>query len=224
MPTIPEKLSRVVTWVRVRLAAWEADPEALGLDEATIAELADLAEQAAQARAAYAQAKAAARGAGGVYRERTRLLRKRASVAVARVRSHAAGQPSPTDVLVAARLRKRSTPSPTPAPGTTSSFTSVLLQTGWLQCTFTCKNHRSLRGVTYLIERRLGPTGAFEFLTLARGRAFTDKTIPSGTDEATYRITGQTSTKAGQPAFFTVRFGSVEKEEIVRTGEAARAA
>lgn len=216
MSTIPEKLSRVVTWVRVRLAAWEADPEALGLDEATIAELADLAEQAAQARAAYARAKAAARGAGGVYRERTRLLRKRASVAVARVRAHAATQPSPAGVLAAARLRGRARPSPTPAPGTPRSLRVELLQPGWLRCTFTCKNHRSLRGVAYLVERQLGPAGNFEFLTLARGRAFTDKGVPPGTAVATYRITAQTSTKTGNAADFLVMLASTDAPARVR--------
>ncbi|MFI4916818.1 MAG: hypothetical protein ACIAS6_09980 [Phycisphaerales bacterium JB060] len=224
MATLPERLSRVIWWVKVRLPVWEADPAFIGLDEATVAELAALAEQAAQARIAYTQAKAAARGAGGVYRERARLLRKRTSVAIDRVRGHAAGQADPTGVLVAARLRKRSRPSPTPAPGTPGALATELLQNGWLKCKFPCKNHRSLRGVTYLIERRLGPTGAYEFLTLARGRAFTDKTIPRGTDEATYRITSQTSTKAGKPANFTVRFGAVEKEESVRKAEVAPAA
>lgn len=224
MATLPERLSRVIWWVKVRLPAWEADPAYIGLDGATVAELAALAEQAAQDRMAYNQAKAAALGAGLVYRTRARTLRKKTSIAIDRVRSHAAGQADPTGVLSAARLRKRSRPSPTPAPGTAGSFTSVLLQPGWLDCRFTCKNDRGLRGVTYLVERRLGPTGAYEFLTLARGRAFADRTIPRGTDEATYRITAQTSTKAGKPADFTVRFGAVEERSSERQGQVTRAA
>lgn len=99
---------------------------------------------------------------------------------------------------------------------------------GWLECSFACKHHRSLRGVTYLVERSLAMAGEhdgpFEFLTLARGRAFTDKAIPRGTAQATYRITAQTSTRSGRVALFTVRFASVDGTATVRQESDARAA
>ncbi len=216
MATLPERLGRVIWWVKVRVPVWRQDPAFIGLDEATIDELEALADEAAQLRIAYAGARSAARAAGATYRQRARTLRKQAAHAAERVRTHAAGQPQPADVLVAARLRTRSKPSPTPAPGKPIAFTAQLDESGWITCKFVCKNDRSLRGVTYLVERSLGHDGAFEFLTLARGRAFTDKSVPPGTPRATYRVTAQTSTKSGPPAEHTVRLGSADVPAAAR--------
>ena len=38
-------------------------------------------------------------------------------------------------------------------------------------------------------------------------RKFVDNTIPFGTDQIDYRITGQRSDATGDPAIWTVRFG-----------------
>ena len=224
MTTLPERLSRVIWWAKVRLAAWDKDPAFIGLDEATVARVRALADDAAQARAAYAQAQADARAAGEAYRQRATLLRKQAATAVARVRAHAASQPSPADVLAAARLEKYATSGPTPAPATPTRLASHLLQTGWVSFRFECKNDRRLRGVTYLVERRIGGTGPFEFLMNAGRRAFTDTTIPLGASEVHYRITAQTSTRRGQPAIFPVLFGCVPDAGMVDRDDDARAA
>lgn len=228
MATLPERLSRVIWWVKVRLPAWAADPAFIGLDEQIVDELATLADEATQALLEYRRAKAAASAAGAAYRDRARLLRTKASSAIARVRGHAATRPDAAAVLAAARLKKRARPGRAPAPGTADRFRAQLVEPGWLACTFTCRHDRSLRGVTYLVERSLAMAGEsdgpFEFLTLARGRAFTDQAIPRGTARATYRITAQTSTRAGRAALFTVRFGSVDGRATVRQGSDARAA
>lgn len=206
------------------MPAWEANTALIGLDEAAVAELAALADEAAQARAAYRQAQAAARAAGETYRDCTIALRRRAAAAAAQIRSHAAAQPTPAAVLAAARLPAHAKKGTAPAPARPANLSTRLLQSGWLECGFECKNDRRLRGVTYLVERRIGLTGNFEFLMNTGTRRFTDRTIPLGSGEVLYRITAQTSTRRGLPAIFVVRFGDAAGGGMVLRDAGERAA
>ncbi len=214
MATIPETLGGVLLWCRARFGVWGEDPQAIGLDQATVDELDQLLDEADQAREAAAQARAAARAAGDAYRMKHRALRERAATAVRRVRAHADTQTDPEAVLADALLDARKTPEPTPAPSTPERFEARLRADGALACAFACRHDRRLRGVTYVVERDVCGCGAeqegFTYVATIGRRAFVDRTLPVGATVATYRITARTSTRSGDAAEFNVRFGAAD--------------
>lgn len=211
MSTIPERHADVIPWCRNHVKFWDDDPAAIGLDEAAVDELDALTQEAEAALREYERARLKASAALARFHDRAGRLRGRASVAVGRVRAFAATQPSPTSVLVAARIPARRDASPLPAPGVPFRFEHDLLDDGSLRVTFECDNRaeggRRLRGVTYVVERRDGPTGPFVYVETALERRFHDETIPLGTTMVTYRVTAQTSTRRGHPALKVVNFG-----------------
>lgn len=211
MSTIPERHPDVIPWCQTHLKAWETDPEAIGLDEATVDELDDMTQAAEAALREYERARLKASAALARFHDTTGRLRGKASSAVGRVRAFAAAQPSPVSVLVAAQIPSRRDASPLPAPGVPFRFEHRLLDDGSLVMSFECDNRaeggRRLRGVTYVVERRDGPTGGFKYVETALQRRFRDASIPLGTTMVTYRVTAQTSTRRGHPALKVVNFG-----------------
>jgi hypothetical protein len=204
-------MADVIPWCQRHVKAWEVDPENIGLDEQTVAALDALTDEALEARRAYQRLQLAADAALARSNHLTGTLRRKASNAVRRVYAFAAAEPNPSKVLVDARLPKRRDASPLPAPGVPFGFEHDLLDDGSLVVSFQCDNRaeggRRLRGVTYVVERRDGPTGPFVYVETALERRFHDETIPLGTTMVTYRVTAQTSTRRGHPALKVVNFG-----------------
>lgn len=93
------------------------------------------------------------------------------------------------------------TPGTLPPPGTPFDFTVSLMQSGALELKWKCNNPEGTSGTIYEVRRAgtfVGATGV---------RTFVDETLP-GTSPVMYQVTAIRSTSRGNPAQFTVTFGT----------------
>ena len=219
MSTIPQSNDDALTWVIDHVAQWTADPEAIGLDASSVTELAALASTAQTRQQTRNNTRDAARGATNSFNSSADAMREFASLQVQRIRTFARGAAEPATVYEDAGIPAPADRSPTPAPGTPEAFQVSLLQNGAIEVTFDCPNPPRVTVANYIVERRLGAQGDFEFLMSALERRFTDATIPLGTSQGAYRGTAQTATRFGNPGQYAVQFGAGNQV----TGEPASA-
>ncbi|MFI4915773.1 MAG: hypothetical protein ACIAS6_04610, partial [Phycisphaerales bacterium JB060] len=161
---------------------------------------------------------AAAVAKGAEYRTAATTMRSTAAAQVVQVRGFARTQPNRDAVLTAAQLPIPPKPGPTPAPGVATDFQVQLLQSGNLKFTFDCEHPPGVKGVTYKVLRQGGAQQPYNFLLNAKKREFEDGSLPEGSTMLTYVVTAQTSTKDGNPSYFTVRFGGGNQAQIIAQG------
>lgn len=208
-PTIPERYAQAIDWCKDRVLRWDAHKAALHLSDEEVAQMRAMTDAADAAKEELAQARLRYRGAALAYRTRVGSMRAYAARLVASMRVVARASDEPALVYQLAGLPSPDPRSPTAAPATPTGFSVDLIPaTGALRVGFECKHPRGVRGVTYRVERFVSTdasTGGFQFLTNAKGRAFTDDTIPAGAALVVYKVTPQTSTRDGAPAIHMVR-------------------
>lgn len=219
-PTIPERYAPAVLWCKAHAPKWAANRALLTLSEAEVDQLQALTDAADQAGRELAEARLAYRSAALAYRTRVGDMRAHAGGLLSRIRAVARTSANPQTIYGAAGVGAPDTPSPRKAPATPTGFAVELTTSGTLRIAFACKHPRGLRGVTYRVERSISTTGAFagdfEFLTVAKTRAFTDTAIPAGAAAVAYKVTAQTSTRDGNPAVHLVLLAS---EDVVVASE-----
>ncbi|MEA2707502.1 MAG: hypothetical protein QOF78_103, partial [Phycisphaerales bacterium] len=98
-------------------------------------------------------------------------------------------------------------PSPVPAPGTPTDFKVELRQDGAVILKWKCPNPPGSQGTTYDVRRKVGAQGGWQHIGATGIRTLTDETVPAGSSQVTYEITGFRSTRRGSPANFIVNFG-----------------
>ncbi len=211
MSTIPQSNDEALTWVVDHIAQWTADPDSIGLDAASVTELAGLAQTAQTRQQTRNNSRDAARGATNSFNSAADAMREFASLQVQRIRTFARGSAEPATVYEDAGIPAPADRSPTPAPGTPEGFEVSLLQNGAIEVSFDCPNPPRVTVANYIVERRLGAQGAFEFLMSALERRFTDASIPLGTSQVAYRVTAQTATRTGNPGQYAVQFGAANQ-------------
>jgi hypothetical protein len=96
-----------------------------------------------------------------------------------------------------AEIPAPATPTPVNTLGKPSDFVVTLSESGALDLTWKCASPRAT-GVIYQIWRRIGPTGAFDYLGGTGEKKFTDSTLPAGSSQVTYQIQAVRSTAAGR--------------------------
>ncbi|MBU6413235.1 MAG: hypothetical protein KGS45_07155 [Planctomycetes bacterium] len=210
MGIVPTTRLGKVQFYESHLDAWSGNAVAIGL---TAAQVTNLSELTADARKAYDDA------------ELARIASKSATQAFYdAVRAMHNGSGAGADMIDAIRLKAQNTndpnvytlaqipppapPGTTPPPGTPFDFTVGLLQDGAVELKWKCNNPSGTQGTIYEVKRRIGESGAFQFVGAIGVRTFIDDTIPSGSSPVTYQVTGVRSTQRGNPAQFTVSFGS----------------
>lgn len=157
----------------------------------------------------YQEAEATWLAKGQVYRDLATTRRDEAAAMVVQVRGFAKTSANPAAVYAAALIPAPAQPAPTPPPGTPFDFTLELLQSGPLTIGFKSHNPSNVKGVQYLVERSFtGTQGPYAFFQTVGERRFTDDTIPLGTATVHYRVTARRSTQSGNPAVFSVQFGT----------------
>lgn len=221
MPTVPERLPDAIDWCTNHLSAWPNDPTTIGLSLDDVADLASLAQAAASARTSAQAANDAKLVAFADYNTAGKAMRDKATALVAKIRGTAKASADPQAVYSAALIPAPADREPTPAPGTPYEFTVALQQSGAITLSFKCDNPGNVAGVTYKVERQDEPQGAFNFVTIAQEREFTDNTVPAGSALVTYRVTAARSTRFGMPAEFNVRFGAGNQAQVVQGGQDA---
>jgi hypothetical protein len=182
-----------------RLAKWAADPAAMGIDPALLAQL---QSETAAARAAFrakVAAISAARAAALAERIAVKKMLRTGAGVIAQVgtKSRSAGN----GVFALASLpvpNKRR--SPLGPPGKPESITAELQPIGWLRLRWTCKNPRGSVGTMYRVYRRTEPNGPFQLVGMSGTRQFIDKTVPAGTGVVEYQVQATRSTAVGPAA------------------------
>lgn len=208
MPTIPERYAPAIEWCALRLPRWRSAAGLLDLTEPMLDDLEARTQAAQAAREQYVQDRLRLRNSAAEYRRSVRSMRTTAAALLARIRGVAAASEQPALVYAAASVPPPSKRGPTPAPGAPFRFTIRLYEsTGALRVAFECKHPKGVRGVTYRVERVVDFGAPPEFLMIAKTRAFTDTTIPPGTQVVVYRVTPQTSTRDGRAGVHMVQFG-----------------
>lgn len=218
MSTVPEKLPDAIDWVGVRLPVWTAAGTTIGLETSQVAALAALHASAQTLKAEYDALKAECDAKGEAYRLEATAMRTTAAGMVVQIRGFARTTANPAAVFTEAQLPQPADRTPAPPPGTPEGFKVQLLQSGDLRFTFDCDHPSGVNAVTYKVMRQDGPQTPYVFLKNAKKRTFDDDTLTGDSTFITYLVTAQTSTKDGDPAYFTVRFGSGGQAQIVSQG------
>ncbi len=208
MSTVPTKYTDTIAWLAARIDEWTAQAATIGLDVSTTTALSTQLTVAQTAMDSAFQLRQDSKDQTVVYHDEARALLEMTRNAVTTIRATAKSSPTPGAVYSAASIPPPADPGPSPAPGQPAQFRTELLFDGDLRVRFDCENPTGVSGVTYKVERRFASQGPYAFVTNAKGREFTDSSIPSGTAEVTYRVTAQTSTKDGLAGGVTIRFGS----------------
>jgi len=210
MSIVPSSRSQAITWFTNRLAAWTADPTAIGLTADQVASLASLTSTASGSLQSAEQIRSQSKSATQTFHNDADAMRALGTSLVATIKAYAetTGDPS---VYATAEIPEPAAPAPTPPPGQPYEFVTQILASGALRVRFRCDNPGAqggtAGGVNYEVLRQDDQTGAFSFVLVAGEREFVDETLQSGTSTATYRVTAFRSTQRGDAAEFNVRFG-----------------
>lgn len=218
MSTVPEKLPEAIDWVGVRVPVWTAAGTAIGVEATQTASLSALHSSAQSLKAEYDALKAEYDAKGAEYRQAATAMRTTAAGLVVQIRGFSRTTADPAAVFTQAQLPLPADPTPSPPPGTPEGFKAELLQSGSLRFTFACDHPSGVNAVTYKVMRQEGPQAPYVFLMNAKKRQFEDTTLSGDSTVVTYLVTAQTTTKDGNPAYFTVRFGSGNQASIVAQG------
>ncbi len=217
MSTVPREYDEAVDWLADRIAAWTADPTALGLSVEEVTALSASLSEASTSRGTAFQLRIDSKDATVEYHQRAGDMQSLTRQAVAKIRAFAKGSPTPGAVYSAASIPPPADRTPSAAPGMPEQFVLSLRPDGALVFRFRCTNPANA-AVTYKVERRAGAQGPFEFLENAKKREFTDENPPVNSGILVYKVTAQTSTKDGVAAILMVQFGSNNQATIVSQG------
>ncbi len=218
MSTVPEKLPEAIDWVGVRVPVWTAAGAAIGVEATQMASLSALHNSAQTLKAEYDALKAEYDAKGAEYRQAATAMRTTAAGLVVQIRGFSRTTADPASVFTQAQLPLPADPTPSPPPGTPEGFKAELLQSGALRFTFACDHPSGVNAVTYKVMRQDAPQTPYVFLMNAKKRQFEDDTLTGDSTVVTYLVTAQTTTKDGDPAYFTVRFGSGNQASIIAQG------
>jgi hypothetical protein len=222
MSTVPEKLPEAIDWVGVHAPVWTTAGAEIGVEAGQMASLTALHGSAQALKAEYEALKARCDAKGAEYRRTATAMRSMASGVVVQIRGFARTTPNPAAVFLAARLPEPAGRSPAPPPATAKAFRVDLLQSGALRFAFACDHPAGVSAVTYKVMRQDTPGAPFQFLLNAKKRQFEDDTLTGQSTMVTYLVTAQTSTRDGNPSYFTVRFGAGNKASIIAQGPVRR--
>lgn len=206
MSTIPNKKAEQLAFFEAHFPVWLAAPTTIGL---TAAQASAWKTQVQSARAAFDAAQAArnaARSATGNQDSALSAAYTGCADLIRVIRAYAEQQPNPQTVYDAAQIPAPSSGSPVGPPGTPFDFTVSLAQNGAVTLGWKCVNPEGAVGTIYEVRRKTG-TGTFQFIGAIGIRKFTDDTLPAGSTNVVYQITGVRSTQRGEPGQFNVNFG-----------------
>lgn len=209
MGTFPSTRLGKIEFYEAHLPAWAVNAVAIGLSASSISDLTALTVAARSAYDAHVAAQAAARAATVAFHETVSVMHSgpgAGSDMIKTIRAFAQNTDDP-NVYVLAQIPPPATPGVTPPPGTPFDFRVELLQNGALDLKWKCKNPSGVGGTVYEVMRRIG-SEPFVYLDAPGVRQFTDDGVPAGSASATYQITAVRSTTRGNPAQFTVQFGT----------------
>ncbi|KAA0212975.1 MAG: hypothetical protein DYG94_13465 [Leptolyngbya sp. PLA3] len=209
MATVPTTNLGKIEFYESHLPAWGTNAVAIGITAAAAANLATLTTAARSAYNAHVTATAAARAATANFYDKVAAMHAGPGAGADMIRTIRAFAQSTNNpnVYVLAQIPPPATPGVVPPPGTPFDFRVGLLQSGAIDLRWKCTNPPGASGTVYEVMRRVG-SEPFVYMDSPGVRQFTDSTVPSGSGTVTYRVTAVRSTTRGNPAQFTVQFGT----------------
>lgn len=210
MSIVPSTRLGKIQFYEARIGPWTSHAGEIGLEDQSTSDLAMLITQARAAYNAAEAARAAAKAATLDYYNKVRLMHSSpgaGSDMISTIRNFAQTTNNP-NVYVLAQIPAPATPGTVPPPGTPFDFRINLLQDGSLELRWKCNNPKGSQGTIYEVTRRLGGSGPFTFVGASGSRSLVDDTLPIGSAPVTYQITAVRSTSRGNPAQYTVNFGT----------------
>ncbi len=214
MATLPDSKLARIEFFENRIAPWTTNVDAIGLTGPQVVNLASLTSAARDAYTAAQEARAASKAATQVFHDAVAAMvgdDDAGSDMIEQIKNHAESTGNP-NVYALAQIPAPATPGVAPPPGRCSDFSVALEQNGALVLTWKCTNPTGTSGTSYEVMRRIGASGAFEYLGPAPGKTFTDETLPTSAAGAvggiTYQVTGVRAGLKGSVAQFTVNFGA----------------
>jgi hypothetical protein len=207
MRLMPESNAEKITFCQSHLAAWAEHAEAIGASPEEVAALAAKVEAARAARLAKGVAEQAAQSATLAMNMAIEEMATAAATIVAKVRTRA--RQDGDAVYSLANIPAPEKGSPIAPPGGPERFNVELNQIGAVTLMWKCKNPRGAVGTTYLVRRRIGRGGAFEYVGTVGECRFDDWTIPAGATDVEYEVQGIRSTAKGPAVRHTVHFGGI---------------
>jgi hypothetical protein len=211
MPTVPSDRLAKLAFYEAHAPVWAPVATSIGLTSAAVTALSTAATNARTCYTAHVAAQAAAKAATAAFYDSIRTLHSAPGMGadmIQQIKTKAQMTNNP-NVYVLAQIPAPAVPAPAPAPGTPTDFTVALKQDGSLELKWRCPNPAGVSGTIYQVLRRVsGATAEFSLVGATGTRKFIDNTLPAGASPVTYQVTAVRSTASGDPAQFTVSFGT----------------
>ena len=212
MSVVPNRPAEAYDFAVARQTIWSGIPTQIGLTAADATAMADSTDAFAQAFDAAVKARAASKAATEALSQAARTMRTRIADNVQKIRIFAESTNNPT-VFSLAQIPVPASPSPLPPPEQPREIEAILNATGTLTLRFRANVGRG--GSSFLVSRKLASETAFSFIgtadvTRSAIKSFTDTTLPPGSNNVQYIITGQRgSVRGASSPVFTVVIGGV---------------
>jgi len=202
----PSRIARL-EWFEQRLAAWLADPAAIGLTPDQITQLQSEIDAARTTYTTQQQARNDAMSATVAFYNNEDALAADGRDLIKAIKAFAETSNDP-NVYVLANVPPPADPTPAGDPGTPTNITTFLSTIGHIKLAWKATDAAASSGAYVIIERRLNDEQTFTLLGTTGTKTFTDTTVPLGTRQATYVITPKRGDRTGAPSNqVTVQFG-----------------
>ncbi len=210
MSVVPTNREEKIAFYQSHLSPWGANAVEIGLTAQQVGDLASLVIDASNAVMAIEAARQASKTATQTLNDAVRAMHSEPGAGAAMVSTilsfaQTTGDPN---VYTLAQIPPPQPASATPPPGIPTNLTVELLQDGSLKLRWKSDNPPNTSGTIYEIKRQGQGQSQPEYVGATGVREFLDDTLPSGDTPVVYQITGLRSTKRGNPAEFTVKFGT----------------
>jgi hypothetical protein len=205
MSVVPKKFAERIGYCEAHIEPFQTNATAIGTTSVAVTDLQTKTAAARAALSAQTEARVAAKAATSALKTTVNAM----SIAMQdiikqiRVKASTAGD----GVYDLAQIPPPATPSSRPEPGTPSNLKVTLDGNGALILQWKCNNPPGTSGTMYQVWRKVGPTGAVEYVGGVGEKKFTDDTLPAGASQVTYQIQAARSTKVGLWGTFLVQFG-----------------
>ncbi len=205
-PTHPR--SAFLEWCAQHATVFTSNAAAIGLTPAQATAFKNAAVAAIEADANQFAAKQAAKAATTTANLKVGDLRRAAGDTVRLIKAFAESTNNP-NVYVVAQIPPPAQPAPLPAPGKPRDMiVGIEPSSGAITLRWTCDNPRGASGTSYIVRRRAGATGDFEFVGVTGSKKFTDSSFQAGPDQVMYTVQAQRADSSGPVSdILVINFG-----------------
>ncbi|MBX3385117.1 MAG: fibronectin type III domain-containing protein [Phycisphaeraceae bacterium] len=208
MSTYPRDRDQFLVWAEAHVDLWLANATQIGLTNAQASEFKNTVGAMRESVTAQQIARDAAKSATMTAKVSENSTRGLTGDLVRTIRAFAIASNDP-NVYALAQIPAPASKSPVPPPGQPFDFRVELNSTGSITLRWKANNPAGSANVVYFIQRRLVNQSNFSIVGAVGERAFTDETLPIGSDGAVYIVTPQRGGTQGQPSRqLLVAFGS----------------